>query len=51
MLDRPERLEAALLGGLRQMREQVVIGERTGIDEDQAEFHGGGSFVNDAFFQ
>src|SRR5579875_1940207 len=39
MFDRPERFDAALLRRDRQMRKQVGIAERAGIDEQQAYLH------------
>ena len=39
VLDGPDRFDADLLGGCYKMREQIGIGEGTGIGEHQADFH------------
>jgi hypothetical protein len=39
VLDGPDRLDADLLGGGDEMREQIGIGEGSGVGEHQADFH------------
>src|SRR5271156_3909342 len=39
MLDRPQRLDPASLGGGREMREQSGIAEGPGVNEHQSKFH------------